>query len=218
MSHEEREDSELGELSEGLFYEHEGRFPDPVEAPMFESGHQIPPDIGYQGGVEAELLERGEIGSTKQGTRVESVFDARPINGRDFLTNFREPFEVEANGLGVVIPAVFTFTVPQGYIGILRSFRYSVEALPASTDIGILLAVDNVFVPNFSGIDNLGANVENQPCYVIADAGQTFQLTITTTPAGVVFSTFATASLYGNLLLKRGYPTQFEPGSSPSGF
>ena len=84
MSKEELEQQNLGELSEPLFIEHEGRFPQHEGSTQFESGKQIPPDINYQSKVE-QTLDNSELGSIPQSTRVTTTYDARPINARDFF-------------------------------------------------------------------------------------------------------------------------------------
>lgn len=53
-----------------------------------------PPDVGYQDKVRTIIETESERGTMSQGATVRSVYDARPINARDFM--FGDEFNVPA--------------------------------------------------------------------------------------------------------------------------
>jgi hypothetical protein len=131
--------------------------------------------------------------------------------------------------------AFFNFTVPAGRIAVLRAFDYSFSPL-------FNLAFASEFTAgNFTGSIHVGAptvitagvieqrgavqlgydnllmgqrSSELQPTYIVADSGETISLIIRNL-AALAYTGFR-ARFYGNLLLKTGRPTQFEPGTDPS--
>ena len=121
------------------------------------------------------------------------------------------------------VPAEFTLIVPQGYIAILRGFRWIISPTTQGQGIPLLdpnnfaarITVDGIVQPGYDALQRLGSNViDFIPCYILADSGQILQLEFV--PTGGNFGPFdIVAQLHGNILLKsRGLPLQFEPGSS----
>lgn len=241
MSHEDREkeESQLGELTRPILKER-GGFPPISNQPLYEQGQPIPPmgfdrntppDIDYQQDVRRQVDQFGQLGTQPQKTFVTSTFDARPINGVDFLVKekVRVAFQ-NPNGAAVDIPGEVAFEVPPNYIGILKGFAWSFEVpiLPKDDNDNFELVIDNVSVlinntrQNF--YDNLqayGTHVPDLlPCYFIAETGQEIKLRVQLgNKAGgnvtntTLYDQDMTITLYGNLLLSRGLPAQFEPGS-----
>ena len=216
MANEESEDQPgLGELSEDLFREHEGRHPANSDSAQYQSGKQLPPDIAYQEGREQEIAERGRVGTPGFEGHVTTVFDARPLNARDFLEVQKSRFHyVAANGSSFADPAIATFTVPEGYLGILREFSWTIEDNSILPD-NIYITIDDMPVPNYTNLRYLTNNFMGRaPCYILANAGQTIQIvmrqnSLPTSP----MDTDVTFYMHGNLLLLRGLPTPFEPMS-----
>ena len=261
---EERESEEsggLGELSEGLFKEHEGRWPQETKTPMYRPGEDLPPDIAYQQSVltESNLNTQQGVNPPTQRQTVQSVFDVRPINGRDFISTasaeMRATYDLEtmlridtANNSD---PAITTFTVPEGYVALIRGFKFCIvdytktlannynDQFPGITYIEspfisiaqglagpeVSLKIDNTIVPNYDLMDNLGFFIDDfQECYVLVDAGETFQLSVRC-PAALDLPVYpsspsnnqmlynVTSVIKGNLLLKTGVPARYEVGT-----
>lgn len=235
MDDREKEESQLGELTDALFRER-GGFPPLARNPRYQPGQYVPgqtvpPDIAYQGRVGKAVEQFGEFGTVEQSTYVQSTFDARPINGVDFLTKQKVRIAFQnPNGAAVDVPGEVSFIVPQGYVGILRGFAWSfnVPIFPRddndSFEMGIVsisVLVNNVAQNFYNDLDAFGANVANfLPTYIIAETGNEIKVRINLgnlNPAGITNTTLydedMTITLYGNLLLSRGLPAQFEPGS-----
>jgi hypothetical protein len=113
------------------------------------------------------------------------------------------------------IRAQFIKVVPQGYIGILRAFRWSFTDAPliSPTLYTARILVNGVVQPGFDELQRLGSNSwEWQKCYILADAGQTIMLELI--PTGTIDpGNDVVGQLFGNLLLAKGLPLQYEPGS-----
>jgi hypothetical protein len=130
---------------------------------------------------------------------------------------------------------VFNFTVPAGRIAVLRAFDYSffpIFNIAFASEFGagnftgsLHVGQPTVFAAGVItqlgsaqlGYDNLlmgQRSSEMQPTYIVADSGETISLIVRNLPA-LAYTGFKTR-FYGNLLLKTGRPTQFEPGTDPS--
>lgn len=261
---EERDGEEnggLGELSEGLFKEHEGRWPQESETPLFRPGKDVPPDISYQQSVltETNFSSQQAIAAPVQRQTVQSVFDVRPINARDFIATasaeMQATYDLETmlriDTVNDSDPAITTFTVPEGYVALIRGFKFSIvdytktlnnnynDQGPGTTYIEaafisiaqglagpeVSLKIDNTVVPNYTLMDNLGFFIDDfQECYVLVDAGETFQLSVrcpaaldlpvyATSPASNQMLYNVTSVIKGNLLLKTGVPARYEVGT-----
>lgn len=174
-------------------------------------------DIAQKQKYWEELVKPGTVPSEAVVT---TVFDARPINGRDFL--------LTAAGMELVTDTITaSFQIPDGYVGILRSFSYEILAPGAefdgygldqyeTGDSGFIVAkldVNGTFVPNYNDM-RPGNFVYDMPTYVLADEGQTIRLTVSTASIGYYIIKFV-VEFYGNLLLKTGRALNFEPGNEP---
>ena len=81
----------------------------------------IPMDIQR----EARISRRpGEIGTVTMPYGVTSVYDGRPINGRDFLFTGTDSFLAALEQPTPVIEV--SYTVPAGYTGVWRKFSVSI--------------------------------------------------------------------------------------------
>ncbi len=226
MSREESEDNEflksqLGELSEDIFTER-GGFPPTAKGVQFESGKQLPPDIAYQNSTQEEIDNSGIVGSIPQTTFITSTFDARPINARDFSVSGKRTMSTTV--LDVITPASLEIIVPNGYVGILRGFKWrftdnfpfgSGGGSPNDFDFAAAVYVSGTVQPNFDDLDELGVFLNDyQPCYILADSLQTIELRLTPiADSGSATSARPILAMYGNLLLRKGLPLQYEPGS-----
>lgn len=205
MSNEEREGEEknLGELPEGLFREREGRFPQTPLAPRYARGQRVPPDINYQDNA-LEQARGGKLGSPNLNVDVRSVFDARPINARDFLQSGINYINTVTENK--TFSSLF-FTVPEGYTCILRGVKYSlnvqdglstnvVSGLPgergapnngeffmpeADESLGcnffLSVLINGSAQPDYTDVPqvNIWQN-DFLPAYIIAEAGQIVEL------------------------------------------
>lgn len=133
---EERDQEEkqgLGELTEQLFEEHEGRWPQETRAPTYEQARdQVPSNIAYQGDVVNNLEQRSGVSfqAPTLDKRVQSTYAARPINGRDFIysgaaTMYADYFTGTME-LQDQETAVIQYTVPQGFVAVLTGFKFNV--------------------------------------------------------------------------------------------
>ena len=234
MSIEEREDNELGELppallkerKEGLDYVNEGTRYDGffAKSPFDQRNYGAPPDIS----LENQVINRpGEIGSVPRRYDVTSTFDARPVNGRDFLETFTLNYQfippppplAKANQIGQSVIDSDTFTVPDGYVGVVRGFRYFVNNMLNLGDQFLLVTLisDGVPVNNYDKVPLPQIVNDFISCYGISNPLKTIGLTIEH-PEPAHFTLIEDISirveLYGNLLLSRGIPSQYEPTNS----
>lgn len=116
-------------------------------------------------------------------------------------------------------PVSSTYTVPRGYMAILRGFRYAFDpqmpAIPRD-DMRVSLFVGNIGVQDYLALRLPQVVTDYIPCYVIADENQVITITINFV-TNIVFppggSIACYNELYGNLLLKTGVPSILEPGN-----
>lgn len=185
---------------------------------------KAPPDILKQ--AEAYNDGKGEIGSPVIPASVTSVYDALPINARDFLHTGTD-FIRQGNGLPEKTIMTLEYTIPQGFVGVWRGFRFEPPLFVAFTDtekragdeinaVTVTLFIDNIIVSDYSNlVFGQSADIELST-FVVANAGQKFklQLTVSAKVLSLVASGSDTASyrmeIFGNNLLTRGLPTPFE--------
>lgn len=220
MSIEEREDGlgQMGALPEDRI---EPRQIAPTEATSAPEGQGVPVDIRRQEGVEAIPTKPERLMS--QGASVRSVYDARPINARDFVdTQFRE-IDIPFSDPGI-IQVNFNFFVPGGYIAVLRGFHYELEepVLTANRNsVRCSILVNDIIQ---IGYDNLllgqvnGDGMYYTPTFILAPLGGKLTLRLLLTGqdfvdggAGSDFPIYS--EMYGNLLLSQGVPLPFEIGN-----
>lgn len=194
------------------------------------------PELGIEPpfpiGVTAPRLEGEQFrpGSPYADVVFITNFDARPLNGHDFLATGGADFGNETSF------GIFNFTVPDGRVAILRGFKYAFSPIFNLTFESEFTGAADSFVGRIcvglpaefsggaivqSGVAQLGYSdfrlgqqvLDWQPTYIIADSGETLSI-IVRQSTGAVYSFFH-AQFYGNLLLKTGRPTSFEPGTEP---
>lgn len=147
-------------------------------------------------------------------------FDARPVNGNDFLLNGSSIISSDSSGV------IHSHVVPQGVIEIIRGFKYYSSAVFAgilSTNITGRFNVDGITASGFESF-TLGQTVSDyQSCYILANSGSIVTLTLKFSGAyqtavgalGVNTFEFVTG-IYGNRLLATGKPLSYEPGFTNS--
>lgn len=107
------------------------------------------------------------------------------------------------------------FTVPEGYVAVLRAFKYTADPvlnLPC-TSVLISILVDDIPQPNY---DQMALGSEQDvllPTYILADNGQRIALRYDNSIAAPAFSVEVCVTFYGNLLLRTGVPIEYEPGN-----
>ncbi len=224
MSHEEREDNEdngLGELpmpnrierGENIGYSNEGTRFDRFggKSLLDNRNYGAPYDISQENDVRSRP---GEIGAVPRRFDVTSTFDARPVNGRDFLETFTLSFNINS-GSGETLSG--GFIVPDGYIGLVRGFRLFVSNMLNTEERLLIVSLisDGVIVNNYDNIALPRILNSVIPCYGISNALKQIGLKIahprSTSGSETVL---IDVELYGNLLLSRGIPAQYEPANS----
>ena len=119
--------------------------------------------------------------------------------------------------MGVSVSA--PFTVPDGYVAILRAFRFVVDPvldLPC-TEVLVSILVDDIPQNNY---DRLPLGSEQDiflPTWILADNGQRIALRYDNTGAnggsGTEVSVEVCVTFYGNLLIRTGVPIEYEQGN-----
>lgn len=224
MSIEEREDNELGELPrslmderrEALDYTMEGSRVDGFFAKSLfdQRNYGPPPDIRQESNVRNRP---GEMGSIPRGFDVTSTFDGRPVNGRDFLETTYLDFEVNGDA-GESDTKSISFQVPDGYVGIIRGFRYFLTRFLNIEDrsMSVTVIADSVPLNNYDLMSLEQIINDYIPVYGISNPLKTLGLNITH-PAPIDLldeeNVGCRVEIYGNLLLSRGIPSQYEPAN-----
>jgi hypothetical protein len=130
---------------------------------------------------------------------VSTVFEARPLGGRDFLK--AESF-VLASSYGSPV-ATLLYDVPAGFCGVIRGFSYNISN-PQDLFGALVLSVVVEGRPSDSQQSlNFGTFINLTPCYEVADEGQTIgiRLELVGGASGPINGNFA---IHGNVLPKRG--------------
>lgn len=224
MAHEDNEEYQgLGELSEDIFNER-GGFPPQAKGTQYVPGQSLPPDIAYQSEVDSSAAG-ASLGSPSQETFVTSTYNIRPINARDFVIAEKQTMLLDA--VGNATPAEVSFLVPNGYVGVLQKFAWSfIDPLPLG-DNSIIPPVQNNFLftaavyvnetvqPDYDALERLGVWLNRPfPAYVLANALQKITLRITPfADTGITVNSQVLMKIYGNVLLAKGLPLEYEPGS-----
>lgn len=224
MSIEEREDNELGELprsimderKEALDYTMEGSRVDGFFAKSLfdQRNYGPPPDIRQESNVRNRP---GEMGSIPRAFDVTSTFDARPVNGRDFLETAYLDFEVNGDA-GTSDTKSISFQVPDGYVGIIRGFRYFLTRFLNIEDnsMSVTVIADSVPLNNYDLLSLEQIVNDYIPVYGISNPLKALGLNITH-PAPIDLldeeNVGCRVEIYGNLLLSRGIPSQYEPAN-----
>jgi hypothetical protein len=184
------------------------------------------PDIGYQSRERAEVERSGVTGTMSQGATVRSTFDARPINARDWLQG-GSFFIDTANGAPHVGANDAIFTVPEGYIAVIRDFQMSIFPVVFGADLEDFrwtLSIARLPVNNY---DNMALGQESDglwfPAYALANENEVVGMRL---EANVDYEAAfpqdirarAEVILHGNLLLRTGVPIEYEPGNPADAF
>lgn len=205
----------LNELPDGIAFEREENKDYVKEGTRFNrgaspGGHGAPLDITQQDAVRGMP---GEMGSVPVRFVVTSTYDSRPINARDFLHTQILDFDF---GCVPVNTSTALFTVPDGYVGVLRGFKYNFNPIyqldPDDTLIGTVIS-DGVSTQNYTDIALPQMKNSYTPIFTIANSLKTIGLRIThPNPVASTGSETSQAiiELYGNLLLAAGLPIQYE--------
>jgi len=171
---------------------------------------------------------QGVIGSPNIPGSVTTVYDALPINARDFLHTGLDFVELQFDGTKKAT-ATLEYTVPDGFTGVLRGFRFSPSIIAAfSADerragdefnaVKASLFIDGSNVPDYTDMLLGQAASFTIPTFVIATSGQKFILSVTVSQSYLVKTVFGSATgkadflleLSGNNLLTRDIPPAFE--------
>lgn len=228
---EDRENELLGELPDSILKERGESASDNIEPDFIppgtlaegRTGAGIPLDIQREQ-RRLQGAEGGTLGSPPRDLSVTSVWDARPMNARDFLVTGTDTI-LFANGGPAKKRAEFFYTVPSGYTGVWRNFSYTPNDffVPPPQDtlefdgIKITLLRDNVVIPDFESMQ-LGQSAGFTPCFVIGVEGTQFTIRLDVSDAYLSEVGDATYlfSINGTNLLTRGLPPEFEIASQES--
>ncbi len=189
-------------------------------------GSGIPKDIAREQRVLTQA-DDGSIGSTVLPFGVTSVYDARPINARDFLKTEQVSFTVDLGDPNST-RTVAQITVPGGYVGVWQKFSIEPgfvtglstqrrESITAFTSYSYTLLLNGTVVPGYEDM-NLGpvVNTFDLPTWVLGLENNTFGLSIIySIEAGIEAvgngnDLFFNVTFYGNELLTRGVPLPFQ--------
>ncbi len=216
MSIEEREDG-LGQLGALPEDRQEPRQMSPEEAGAMREGQGVPVDIQRQEGVQSIPVQPDRLMS--QGADVRSVYDARPINAKDFIDTQNATISVPFSAPGTIVQE-FDYFIPGGYIGVLRGFRYEIETPVGQADrdtFRVSILVNDIIQ---LGYENLKLGQEQDryvPTFILAPLNGKLTLRLTFNGQDVADSGITDlpvySELYGNLLLSQGVPLPFEIGN-----
>jgi hypothetical protein len=165
----------------------------------------VPP--GQQVDSARTAYDNTPIGPIPFAYDVRAVFDSRPVNGYDFN------IVVSTSG-ELVNPITISFTVPNGYVAVLKRVISFIESpIPASalrSDVLLTLLLNQGVVPNNA---NIPVGIEQDDlvrCFVIADQGSVLSARLVVSAAILALTPTYTIQFYGNLLQKTNIPTPFE--------
>ena len=183
MSREELERQQMGELSEPLFREHEGRWPQDRGMPTYHPGQQIPQDIAYQTHVRGQAEARGQPGTQPGDWGIQPIYDVLPGNGVKFVESGGGPFNVSFPG--ITPNPFFSFTVPEGRVYVFRQIQIELLSISGfATPDGALVPLNETIISVQRG-GSTGFETDNIPLslfggiyniFSIFSAGETFQL------------------------------------------
>lgn len=217
---ENRDRDELGDLSEdhgmerGELARYSGRTP------------RVPVDMRNNAAARAAAAA-AQIGSPQLDFDVRSVYDSRPVQGRDFNQWFF--FSTEGGG---TVPGTFflqSFVVPTGYVAVVRRIMFRTSNAnytgPYQNEMTVLRNGAQVmpevlpFVP-FNPVDGEAAPLETIPIsdgesfdlFLIADEGDTVGVRLFSSDGDPDVSDEFQYFLgfYGQFLLKTGVPAAFQ--------
>lgn len=216
---QQQSDVSLGELPPPVSNERgESYTPDPVKAPPYfansilQARSSIPPDIAAEN-ARREL--EGGIHSPKINKLVNSTFDTLPVNARDFYHT--GTVTVNSNEDLNIDPTQFDFVVPSGYIGILRGFKFHNDDMVFPDTFSYVktsVLIEGITHPDYSLLI-LGQSSNGMiPIHALANENKTISLqfhpSLAFANATLADTQTFVVTLFGNLLLSRGLPLEFE--------
>lgn len=154
--------------------------------------------------------------------KVTSTFETRPINAQDF---FRSGGSIAFSTTTLVDDtetATFSFTVPNGRVAILRQFGWQFDPIYVDstiTSMTTFISADNQRVANYDSILDLQYIEDRIPAHFIFPEKTVITITsirlstVSLAARALTATPTYLAQLYGNLLLGRGLPTNFEIGN-----
>lgn len=167
---------------------------------------QLPADDrALGGGVAPGQLDGVPLGNPAIDYDVRSTFDVRPVNAFDFDASGQADYENLGEGFGRWV--VVAFTVPMGYVAVIR------EWFMGATSNGIaLIGVDAYLQRNgvdfpYNGPVGFLPGNDRKPCFMLVDEGQTVGARA---PAGLVNAGAAGVNVYGTLIPKTGRAYPYE--------
>lgn len=153
-------------------------------------------------------IAKTPIGAPPKPVDVRSVWDTRPINAFDFNI----PVSLSAPSTGT--EAVLEFTVPEGFVCVLRNFDIWFEPNPVGlnrSDTTWSLQLNGGDYPYNIGVW-FGVAIDRETCFMVANEFNTVGLRIVHA-AGFVTPGSIFARFYGNFLQKSGLPPSLEIGN-----
>lgn len=218
---EEREDySSMGELPEGLFREREGNFPQIGEAAQFDSGHQLPPDIGYQHAREQQIQQQGVAGNPVTPWEIQPIYDVLPGNGTKFVENITS-FAPMGGDPHIPRHELADFEVPAGRVYVFRNIQTQLTGINTINPFlhrNTLYPLDIDFLTVFRGdsripeldniyMDKFGAQ-ENM--YLIFGPGEKIKVVATIRfPGRDIRGMFFRTKLTGDSIRQNPYPDTY---------
>lgn len=190
----------------------------------------VPPDIAASNNV--MQVTRGPTSNISPAipALVESTFDTRPVNARDFYTTGQGFFQFGTGAVSSFSEISLTHNVPQGYAGIIRGFKFRAVnpfLWPSNESrfdefnnlIAVTLLRDDIIIPGYAEL-TLG-QVQNDliPIHYVVRENKSFTMrlkasnyymTAINSLIGPFRPFYFSMELYGNELLSRGLPTEFE--------
>jgi hypothetical protein len=175
-------------------------------------------DLAYQ---TEQSKTPAQLGTIPYSGEVISTYDSRPINALDFTSTAYPQFVIPAIPPAPVV-LQSNYTVPGGYIGVLRGYRYEMDPI-VPINYGQLLLdifVDGVAQLGYQGLMHGQILAAFVPCFIlISDGGTvTFQWRA---PTGIGSNPGDVRHLivefYGNLLLSTGAPLTLEVANKEIG-
>jgi len=212
-----QEEENLSELPEDLLWERERHYP----GGKTPTGAGTPPDIGYQNRANEDVAQSRE-GTLTQGANVQSSFDTRPVNGTDFYRSVTDSHSVGGEFLN---PSIWSgsIQVPDGYVMVLRNLSIRLyNANAGEGGFAYYVGINNWRIT--IKVNKISQEIEqipislplkHFPVHVIGASNEQFTFVLMADNNEHVSDTIvAEFRAYGNLLLARGVPKQYEIGEA----
>jgi len=186
----------------------------------------IPPDIQALD----DTLNKGnaKLGSPVIPASVTSVYDARPVNARDWKQTETPTLLLAVGNPPPIQTITMEYTVPLGFVSVLRGFQFIPRIIPAiplnaTTSayfdwVTVSILVNNIVQQDYNNLKFGPVMDKAQDTFVIANELQIITLKVTFAASfldaqklvGNFETTPVLLQMYGNNLLTRGLPTPFE--------